>query len=48
MENDKNILLSCCYRPPSGDSESLSAFLLNKIIEKSISEKKKELHNKGF
>ena len=47
MENDKNILLSCCYRPPSGDSESLSAFLLNKIIEKSISEKK-ELHNKGF
>ena len=36
-ENDKNILLSCCYRPPS---ENLCAFLRNKIIEKSISEKK--------
>ena len=39
-ENDKNILLSCCYRPPSGDNENLSAFLRNKIIEKSVSEKK--------
>ena len=39
-KNDKNILLSCCYRPPSGDSENLSAFLQNKIIEKSVSEKK--------
>ena len=38
-ENYKNILLSCCYRPPSGDSENLSAFLQNKIIEKSVSEK---------
>ena len=39
-ENDKNILLSCCYRPPSGDSENLSGFLQNKIIEKSVSEGK--------
>ena len=39
-ENDKNILLSCCYRPPSGDSENLSTFLQNNIIEKSVSEKK--------
>ena len=38
-ENDKNILLSC-YRPPNGDSENLSTFLQNKIIEKSVSEKK--------
>ena len=26
-ENDKNVLLSCCYRPPNGDSENLSGFL---------------------
>ena len=39
-ENDKNILLSFCYRLPSGDSENLSTFLQNKIIEKSVSEKK--------
>ena len=25
-ENYKNILLSCCYRPPNGDSENLSTF----------------------
>ena len=30
-ENDKNILLSCCYRPPNGESENLSGFLENKI-----------------
>ena len=28
------------YRPPNGDSEHLSGFLQNKIIEKSVSEKK--------
>ena len=39
-KNDKNILLCCCYRPPCSDSENLSAFLQNKIIEKSVSEKK--------
>ena len=39
-ENDKNILLSCCYRPPNGDRENLSTFLQNNIIEKSVSEKK--------
>ena len=39
-ENDKNIFLSCCYRPPSGDSENLSAVLKKKIIVKSVSEKK--------
>ena len=38
-ENDKNILLSCYYRSPNGDSENLSKFLQNKIIEKSVSEK---------
>ena len=26
-ENDKNILLSCCYRPPNSDSENLNGFL---------------------
>ena len=36
-ENDKNILLSCCYRPFNDDSENLSAILQNKII---VSEKK--------
>ena len=39
-ENDKNILLSCCYRPPNGDSKTLTTFLQNSIIEKSVSEKK--------
>ena len=38
-ENGKNILLSCCYRPPNGDNENLSKFLQNKIIEKSVSKK---------
>ena len=36
----KNILLGCCYRPANSDSENLSGFLQNKIIEKSVSEKK--------
>ena len=36
-ENDKNIILSRCCRPPNGDSENLSGFLQNKIIEKSVS-----------
>ena len=39
-KNDKNTLLSCCYRPPSGDSENLSTLLQNNIIEKSVLEKK--------
>ena len=38
-ENDKNIILSCCYRPKNGDSENLSPFLQKKK-EKSVSEKK--------
>ena len=38
--NYKNIILSCCCRPPIGDSENLSAFLQNKTIKKSVSEKK--------
>ena len=38
--NDKNILLSSCYRSTNGNSENLSGFLQNKILEKSISEKK--------
>ena len=36
----KNILLSCCYRPHNDDSENLSTFLQNNIIEKSVSKKK--------
>ena len=39
-ENDINIILTCCYRSPNGDSENLSTFLQNNIIEKSVSEKK--------
>jgi hypothetical protein len=35
----KNILLSCCYRPPDGVSENLSMFL-QQIIKKGINEKK--------
>ena len=35
-ENEKNIFLSCCYRPPDGDCENLSGFIQNKIIEKSV------------
>ena len=38
-ENDKNIL-SCRYRLPNGDSENLSEFSQNRIVEKSISEMK--------
>ena len=38
-ENDKNIFLSCCYRPPNGNSGNLSTFLQNNIIDKSLSEK---------
>ena len=33
-------LLSCCYRPPNGDSENLNMFLQKNIIKKSVSEKK--------
>ena len=36
----KNILLNCWYRPSNGDSENLSTFLQNNIIEKSFSERK--------
>ena len=36
-ENDKNIILSHFCRPPNGDSQNLSGFLLDKIIEKSVS-----------
>ena len=39
-ENDKGILLSCCYRPPNGNSENRNGFLQNKILEKSVSENK--------
>ena len=39
-ENDNNILVSCCYRPPNHDSENLNGLLQNKIIEKSVSGKK--------
>ena len=39
LSNDKNIIVSCCYRPPNGDSENLSTFLRKNIIKKSVSEK---------
>ena len=39
-EKDKNILLSCCYWLPNDDSENLTTFLQNNIIEKFVSEKK--------
>ena len=45
-KNDENILLSCCYGPPSGDSENLSAFLQNH--GKICFRKENELHNRGF
>ena len=39
-ENDKNILLSCWYRPPNGSTKNLNGFLQNKILDKSVSENK--------
>ena len=46
-DKDKEILTidkyrhrSCCYRPPNGDSENVRVFLQNRIIDKSVSEKK--------
>ena len=42
LNNDnKNIILSCCYRPPNGDSDNLGMFLEHEVIEKSVLEKKK-------
>ena len=38
-KDNRNTILSCCYKPPSGDSENLSIFLKG-IFEKSNSEKK--------
>ncbi|XP_065654575.1 uncharacterized protein LOC136081205 [Hydra vulgaris] len=40
-ERTKNILISCCYRPPDGVSENLSMFLQQKVIAKGNNEKKK-------
>ncbi|XP_065667204.1 uncharacterized protein LOC136087699 [Hydra vulgaris] len=37
----KNILLSCCYRPPTRRTEYLSNYLVHNIIEKASHEKKK-------
>ena len=39
-ENDKNIFLSCCYRLRNDNSENISVFLQNKIIETFVLEKK--------
>ncbi|XP_065651287.1 uncharacterized protein LOC136079476 [Hydra vulgaris] len=36
----KNILLSCCYRPPSGEINSFKSFLITDIITKCTIEKK--------
>ena len=41
-ENDKNILLSSCYRPPSGDRENLSAFLQKQKNHRKICLRKKK------
>ncbi|XP_065683499.1 uncharacterized protein LOC136096317 [Hydra vulgaris] len=38
----KNLLISCCYRPPAGMSENLSMFLHN-VIKKGDTEKKKNI-----
>ncbi|XP_065654753.1 uncharacterized protein LOC136081371 [Hydra vulgaris] len=38
--SSKNILISCCYRPPSGYIESFYAFLCNDILKNSFKEKK--------
>ena len=35
-----NIILSCCYKPPTGSNENLTTFV-NNIFEKSFHEKKK-------
>ena len=40
-ENDKNILLSSCYRPPNGDRENLSAFLQKQKNHRKICFRKK-------
>ena len=37
----KNILLSCCYRPPDGVSENLSIFFEKSIFKKVLKENKK-------
>jgi hypothetical protein len=39
-KNNKNILLSCCYRPPSGVIEQFNSFLITDIIKKGFQEKK--------
>ncbi|XP_065654889.1 uncharacterized protein LOC136081496 [Hydra vulgaris] len=39
-KNAKNIILSCCYRPPNGVIEDFNAFLHNDIIKKSSHKKK--------
>nr|XP_047138797.1 uncharacterized protein LOC124814805 [Hydra vulgaris] len=36
-ERTKNILVSCCYRPPDGVSENLSMFLQQNVIAKELS-----------
>ncbi|MBY0581213.1 MAG: endonuclease/exonuclease/phosphatase family protein, partial [Rickettsiales bacterium] len=39
-KNSKNIIISCCYRPPTGRTENLSKYLKNCLIEKTRQEKK--------
>ena len=38
-KNNKNLIISCCYRPPSGQIENFNLFL-NDILKKSIHENK--------
>ncbi|XP_065684402.1 putative uncharacterized protein DDB_G0289263 [Hydra vulgaris] len=39
-KKSKNLLISCCYRPPTGRTEDLSNFLQKKILEKTNLENK--------
>ncbi|XP_065652985.1 uncharacterized protein LOC136080294 [Hydra vulgaris] len=40
-KRSKNILISCCYRPPAGRIENFGKFLLKNIIKQTDLEKKK-------
>jgi hypothetical protein len=47
LEKTKNIILSCCYRPPDGASENLSMFLQH-IVKTSDAEEKKKFCVRGL
>jgi len=39
------IIISCCYRPPSGEINSFKSFLITDIIKKNYNRKENKLHN---